>query len=212
MPTTLVKNVGDLWEERQLVAALIPHLSWRWHGIGLLQAYVREGDERELRVHIWSPRLMLDGIRESGSAHNHRFTLTSSVLVGELEHVEWHLTGDPNGDHDLWDFPHARLQTEATRSLMHQVGERCTVEKRRLLIKQGQRYTFERFAYHSSFPVSDVVVTLVEKTEQEETKARVVAPLAQPPVPAFGGDDLGQREPATLLEHARKALLDGHVP
>jgi hypothetical protein len=197
-----------LWATRQLVARLLPALEWRWHGIGLLQAYVCEG-ERELRVHVWAPRLMLDGIATSGNAHNHRFRLRSTVLTGVLRHTEWHLSPDSRGDHDLWDFPHARLQTEETRASMRQLGQPCSVFKLPALIGAGEVYEFERGAYHSSEPLTDVVVTLVEKLDQVEESARVVAPLHTPPVPAFGGDDLDERDPTALLERAAFLLRAG---
>ena len=167
--------------ERLMLAMLLPSLKWRWHGIGLLQGYIHEDSDRdgyELRAHIWSRALMLPGIAESGSAHDHRFLLQSTVLVGALEHTEFHLTRDDEGDHETWTFPHARLHTEANRGLMERTGERFWVKRRRLEITQGQRYRFERGAFHTSVPLSDLVVTLVEKFDQRDVQARVIAPVS----------------------------------
>lgn len=74
-------NLGAL---RTLLAGLLTHLTWRHHGIGVLQAYVREHQEPEMRVHIWHPSLVRKGIRDHGDAHDHRFDLESTVLVGNL--------------------------------------------------------------------------------------------------------------------------------
>src|SRR4051812_39653073 len=75
------------WERRNysdMLIALWPSLKWRHAGFGALQAYIREGDERELRVHIWHQSLIKDGIEESGLCHDHRFDMRSSVLVGRI--------------------------------------------------------------------------------------------------------------------------------
>lgn len=187
--TTSITTLHDLRRERLMLALLLPSLKWRWHGIGLLQGYIHEDSDRdgyELRAHIWSRELVLPGIAESGSAHDHRFLLQSTVLAGTLEHTELHLSRDDEGDHETWTFPHARLHNEANRGLMERTGERFWVKRRRLEITQGQRYRFERGAFHTSVPLSDLVVTLVEKFDQREIQARVVAPVGSPPVPSFG--------------------------
>lgn len=188
--STSVTRLYDHRRERLMLAMLLPSLKWRWHGIGLLQGYIHEAaidrDGYELRAHIWSRDLMLPGIAESGSAHDHRFVLQSTVLVGSLQHTELYLTRDEEGDHETWTFPHARLHTEANRALMERTGERFRVKRRRLEISQGQRYRFDRGAFHTSVPLSELVVTLVEKFDQRDMQARVVAPVAKPPVPSFG--------------------------
>lgn len=51
MPEEERRNYADL------IIGLWPHLSWRHAGFGALQAYIREGGERELRVHLWHPSL-----------------------------------------------------------------------------------------------------------------------------------------------------------
>lgn len=200
--------VGDLWALRMLLAYRLPSLQWRWHGIGALQAYLHESIARELRVHIWSPTLVLPGMAESGNAHDHRFALRSTVLVGSLRHTEWGLTPDPVGDHELYDFVHARLHTEQNRLAMRRTGERCRVEKRGMTLNEGWRYTFARGAFHSSEPLSDIVVTLVEKVDQRDVSARVVAPVGIPPVPAFSGRlEEHADEVIALIERAEALLM-----
>lgn len=177
---------------RLSAANLIPVLKWRRHGIGALQAYIYNGHkdfDLELRLHVWSPRLMVAGIEASGNAHNHRFTLCSTVLHGELRHTELVLQPDPEGDHETWDFVHARLQTPEDKSTMRRTGNRFRITERKVFdFAAGQAYEFKRGAYHTSTPLTDVVVTLVTKTDQVDEKACVIAPVSTPPVPAFGED------------------------
>src|ERR1051325_5879847 len=82
---------------RAFVYGAIHQLQWRHSGLGMLQAYVVEGGQEEVRVHIWHPSLKLDGIDEAGLGHDHRFDMTSWVLVGKLVHVETITSPNPKG-------------------------------------------------------------------------------------------------------------------
>lgn len=172
---------------REAVATLLPTLTWRWHGIGLLQAYIRESTTgMETRVHIWSKDLMLDGITGSGNAHNHRFRLVSTVLVGNIQHKELILSEDEEGRWETWTFPPARQHTEENRGLMVRDGKRYDIRPLPYMFTAGQTYEFETGGFHTSIPRSPIVVTIVQKHEQENIQARVLAPVDSPPVPAFG--------------------------
>lgn len=202
---TEVQLERDLWRERKLVLALLPHLSWRWHGIGTLQGYVHESAEgRELRVHIWNRGLMLPGILVSGNAHNHRFTLRSMILHGELAHTEWQTRAGQG--FALYDFVHARLHNDDNRSDMRRLPGEVACEKVGVRFKRNTIYTFDRGFFHDSRPVSDLVVTLVEKVDQIETKAQVIAPADIPPVPAFSGGEPDPRLVAAFVQQAQVAL------
>lgn len=210
-PDTVIRDdsATDAWKRLVVEQMAAGALSWRWHGIGVLQAYLKEGGDEEIRVHVWSPRLVLSGILESGNAHNHRFALDSSVLVGRLQHTEWHLTPEAGGDFETFDFVHARLHTDENRADMRATGNRFSVRKTEHIIAAGQAYTFKRGAFHDSAPLDGIVVTVCTKRDQIEEKAMVVAPRALPPVPAFSGD-LDETLKADVLDAAFRAL--GGVP
>lgn len=55
-------------------------LKWRHHGLGMLQAEFSE----ELRMHIWHPKLVSPGMAWPRCVHDHRFDITSAVVVGEI--------------------------------------------------------------------------------------------------------------------------------
>lgn len=202
---TDIYSILDAWAVRTMVATLLPHIKWRRHGIGALQGYVHEAPDRELRVHIWSPALVIPGIIESGNAHNHRFSMLSRVLVGSIKHTEWQIE---NGEgFALYDFVHARLHNDQNRADMARLPVEVAVRKVAVSIQAGAEYTFKRGAYHDSQPETDIVVTLVEKFEQVEERARVIAPADKPPVPAFSAPEPAPELVAALVEEARSQLL-----
>lgn len=73
---------------RALVLKAIPFTIFRHHGIGVLQGYLAENAEPEVRIHIWSRRLLKPGMDVSGDVHDHRFDMVSHVLCGSIEHEE----------------------------------------------------------------------------------------------------------------------------
>lgn len=202
---TGIYSIGDAWALRVMVAALLPRIKWRRHGIGALQGYVHEHPERELRVHIWSPALIVPGIVESGNAHNHRFSMLSRVLVGSIRHTEWQV--EEGTGYALYDFVHARLHTDENRADMARLPAEVAVRKVPVSIPAGAEYVFKRGAYHDSYPETDLVVTLVEKFDQVEERARVIAPADKPPVPAFSAPEPHAEVVASLVEEARRLLL-----
>lgn len=204
---TQIVRVGDNPLLKLAVAKLLPHLNWRHHGIGVLQAYLHEGRDYEARVHIWASELELPGIEASGNAHNHRFHMTSTVLCGALLHTEYQLV--EGNSFEFYDFVHARLQTEDTRDAMRKLDAATGAVQCRARIGAGDRYSFERGAFHSTHPLSDIAVSLVEKTDQIERKAQVLAPTGLQPVPAFGGNPLPEQQLQEILDRAAAWLRQG---
>lgn len=202
MKHTQVQPVGDLWTLQAMASSLIGHLTWRWSGLGLLQGYVyeyplrehqgfgRQGGRRghELRIHIWSKRLMVPGIDQNGNVHNHRFKLRSTVLWGEIAHDEYDIRASESGAFSLWDFPNANADTPEERCAMRKLDGLYVANITSGIIRAGERYTFERREYHRSYPLVDPTITLVEKLDQVDESARVLAPCDTDPVAAFGGE------------------------
>lgn len=190
-----------LWPLQAFVFSALDKLQWRWSGLGLLQAYVLEdpprghaefgrqagGRGRELRIHIWSKKLLRDGIDRNGNVHNHRFSMCSTVLCGSIRHDEYQISGNPEGRFVLWDFPNADAQTAEERCAMRPLVGRYDATVAKGFLEAGQQYTFARGAYHRSYPLVDPTVTLVEKYDQYDYSARVLAPHDTEPVSAFGG-------------------------
>lgn len=203
--------------EKALVAALIPHLEWRHHGIGCLQAYVRENAEPEVRVHIWHPLLVRPGIRESGDIHDHRFDLESTVLYGRIVETRYReedafdrmSTSGPAMLGDIWNVQNARAAGP-------EVGfdGTCVKTREHVLIMVSapsyyspddavDTYTVPRGVFHKTVVegLTITVCTLREKREQ----ARILTPHGKEPVHAFGAPCAAATQ-GFVLDEALRAL------
>lgn len=170
-----------------MLIALWPQLNWRHAGFGALQAYIREGGERELRVHIWHPSLVKPGIEESGLCHDHRFAMRSSVLAGKIFQTEFQLEPDAAGDWETLRVLHAREAMARGGSFHHDPQPTGDFFRRTPVvygIDAGYGYTFDKFAFHET-RAEGVTITLVEKSAQEDVNARILAPRGKPVVHAF---------------------------
>lgn len=171
-----------------MLIALWPSLKWRHAGFGALQAYIREGaDGRELRVHIWHPSLVKEGIVESGLCHDHRFHMRSSVLVGEIIQTDFTLEPRPDGDWETHKVLHAREAMARGGSFHHDpipTGDRFKRTPIVYRVPVGNGYHFNKFAFHESRAVG-TTITLVEKSSQEDVNARILAPVGKPIIHAF---------------------------
>lgn len=183
-------------KERALVAALIPHLEWRHHGIGCLQAYVREDAEPEVRVHIWHPALVRPGIRESGDIHDHRFDLESTVLVGHLVEETYFEEERFDREHcpedmvlcDIWDVQNARAAGAAAGFDGTCVRARESV---RMYLRglnhwradQFSHYKLPRGVFHKT--VADELTITICTLREKRGQARILTPAGVPPVHAF---------------------------
>lgn len=171
-----------------LVLHAMPHLKWRHNGLGLLQAYLREGPERELRVHVWHKSLAHDGIGESGLIHDHRFNLTSHVLVGQIWQEEYQLDPDPEGPWQMHTVVHARevlAKYAINDGDVQPLPDRYRADTAGVNIGEGWSYTFPKRRFHKTELDSPVVVTVVQKDDQEDVPARILAPYGKPVVHAF---------------------------
>lgn len=170
-----------------LLMALWPYLKWRHAGFGALQAYICEGDDSELRAHIWHPSLIKAGIEESGLCHDHRFDMRSTVLAGKISQTEFHLEADANGDWETLHVLHAREAMARGGSFHHDPVPTGDFFQRTPLnyeIVAGAGYLFDKFAFHET-RAEGITVTLVEKSAQEDVRARILAPRGRPVVHAF---------------------------
>jgi hypothetical protein len=171
-----------------LVRASLSSLHWRHSGLGMLQAYLKEGHADELRVHIWHDSLRSDGILEAGFAHDHRFDMTSWVLVGTIEHTELALTEHREGEWQRFQVVNARRAEAQTGSMAGRfiaTGNPVRLRSRQLEISAGRRYTFPKGAFHQSLPVRGLAVSVIEKSNQEDRPATVLSRRGVPPVNAF---------------------------
>lgn len=120
-------------------------------------------------------------MEKSGQIHDHRFLLASTVLVGCIDHTEFHLTPARDGAWRKWTVLNARKGAEPpqleedVRYDAQMVGE---------TINQDYAYEFDAGAFHKS-DVTRLTVTLVTKCNQVDRKAMILAPHDFAPVHGF---------------------------
>lgn len=202
-----------------VVAALIPTLDWRHSGLGVLQAYVHEGTEAELRVHIWHKSLRRAGIEASGLYHDHRFDMTSTVLYGTITQEEIEITQlsdrpdaavNTKPVYCLYEVLHARAAKAKTGRSFHELPQRLsamyTRESRLFDIPAGQAYFQPKRTFHGTWFRDDMAITVITKSAQDERPARILAPWDKPLVHAFS-DPLPREQWQDILAQAKLALV-----
>jgi len=201
---------GELASLCATVSGLLPHLLWRENGLGLLQGYLIEGGGREVRVHVWSPRLERPGMRGNGNIHDHRFDIVSRVLVGAVHHGHVvPVEGESGTSWQMCEVVHARKAHAEKGTFdckVSQLPGLFTIEVSDHDITAGHIYRFPRGEFHESFS-DELTVTLIEKCEQrDDMSARVLWPASQRLTHAFGGPPSGEME--AVLAEAQQALIE----
>lgn len=192
---------------RILALAEFDGIMWRHHGIGCLQGYLSEGGDVELRLHVWHASLVKPGMDESGDIHDHRFRMVSHVLSGIVAHEEVYTFSDPDGDHAMLSLTHARAAKDtAYHGPTTELPGRFAVSRSRMVCRAGESYHFQSQRFHRSPVLPGVAVTLIEKHDQVDTPARILYPIAKPPIMAFG-HEMDASLVASVLAQAKQSLL-----
>jgi hypothetical protein len=203
--TSVEKTVGTL-AMREMALALFSSVSWRHHGIGVLQGYVVEGSRAEVRLHVWAPELVKPGMDVSGDIHDHRFDLVSHVLCGQVGHEEIIPEADDEGEWAMLKLTHARAAKEhGYHGPTEPLPGRFNIRRSSFVIEQGKTYRFPAGRFHRSPVLPGVTITCVEKHNQTDASARILHPVATPPVMAFG-HEMDWKIVGPALQKAREAL------
>ncbi len=158
------------------VLRAFPTLEWRHHGIGVLQAYLKENSAPEVRVHIWHPLLERQGAIHEGGIHNHRFDMRSTVLLGSIEHVEYDVQPAVDGLWEKYEVMHAR----AGSALPEKLPGTFSKQNLRWTVHAGSAYEFKRGAFHRSH-AAELTVTVVTKYNQTSDNAVILVPTGITP-------------------------------
>lgn len=189
-----------------MALALFPLMSWRHHGIGLLQGYVVEDAKPEVRLHVWAPELLKPGMDVSGDIHDHRFDLVSHVLAGAVGHEEILPEEADDGEWSMLKLTHARAAKEQSyHGPTELLQGRFHVRRSSFVIESGYTYRFPAARFHRSPLLARIAVTCVEKHNQTSASARMLYPTALPPVMAFG-HEMDWAVVGPVLQRAREAL------
>lgn len=186
---------------RWMVLDCFGDMEWRHHGIGVLQAYVREHREPEVRVHIWHPDLVRPGIYDSGSIHDHRFDLESTVLVGALHERIFRLRPNVGGAWRIFHVENARSAGESRGfdGDCHPLSdERFDAGIAHRTHLAGTTYTLNRGVFHETRITALAVSVCV--MHQKRGSARLLVPHDREPVHAFGTPAPEETRSAVLRE------------
>jgi hypothetical protein len=203
--TTVTRNSANT-AMRAMALSLFPSMSWRHHGIGVLQGYVVENIEPEVRLHVWAPELVKPGMDVSGDIHDHRFDLVSHVLAGAVGHQEIFPIEDPSGNWAMLKLTHARAAKETGyHGPTEALPGRFRTTRDSMVIYAGHSYRFPRGRFHRSPVLPGIAVTCVEKHNQSTDAARILYPVAKPPIMAFE-HEMDWSLVGPILQRATKVL------
>jgi hypothetical protein len=182
------------------------HCGWRHHGIGVLQSYLIENADPEIRLHVWDPSLVRPGIEQAGDVHDHRFELVSQVLEGVLHETIFHEVQESPLRCDVWTVENARSAgaAQAFDGKHAFVGSACFVADHRKH-PRGARYGLGRGLFHRT-QAPGLAVTICAMHDKRG-QARLLTPQGREPVHAFSADwsvPIEQRE--AVLRQAVQAL------
>jgi hypothetical protein len=175
---------GLVWDDSMLpdVSHAGRRLVWRHHGLGALQAELSD----TLRVHIWHPELVSLGMTWPRCVHDHRFDLTSAVVLGSIFDVpcsvmlEKHASLSGWEDANVYEIEHAKNQDRMVAE-----GGRSTAVSARLLANgavwrrmeilraAGTEYAVPRREFHTT-RVEGLAVTVVHRGNFDDKLARVL--------------------------------------
>ena len=147
----------------------------RFHGNGFVQLYLTD----EYRLHVFDP-LLLEGLVENATIHDHRWDMRSTVLLGSVRHVMYYAY--PAGD-GPWSIYLAN--PDPKRPLERALPGRYKVtEIGNHTLKAGSAYDFRRRWFHES-GAEELTMTIIKKGNDDGAPARVIAPWDETPDHAF---------------------------
>lgn len=161
-------------------------LKWRQHGLGMLQGEINE----ELRVHIWHPKLRtlpFEGFRD---VHDHRFTLTSYVAVGQVVDIPFTVVmhddpravvyelSDEDPEVEVFEIVHAKEQENvragcSTATLVKPLGKAWVRRGESYTAKTGTVYSVVKRDFHTT-RIDGLAITVVHRSEFDGKLARVL--------------------------------------
>ncbi len=154
-------------------------LSWRHHGVGMLQAELSE----TLRVHVHHPSLV--AMSWPRNCHDHRFDLVSVVLYGRIYDTRYVVRAFEHESHssdvfDVWEINHAKVQVGDGRDL-RRAGRVVALPEdvRDAFVPAGQVYGIPRRVFHTT-RADELTVTLVHRSNFDDQPARVLSASGVP--------------------------------
>ena len=175
------------------------------HGNGFVQIKIAEGPyERETRLHIWHPELTELTQNVNTQIHDHRFGFVSTVLKGIQENIgiqdDLGLANVESNRYRRWFAKGDRLST-GNRPL---VCSPCSYTVLKIVshyYTPGQSYIMKPKIFHLTNPITEVVVTLMNKTVVlPDHEASVFCKVGQEPDQDFDRRQIPWEHLETLIK------------
>lgn len=219
---------------REMVATLDLHaMTWRHHGLGMMQAEITD----RLRVHLWHPKLRRMSTENFRDVHDHRFTLTSAVIVGEIIDVPYFvvpveeaarasiggvpIVGGRYPTATMFEIVHAKEQDKldgrgcSAPTVGKAIGEAYVVEQEARRFAAGSVYMIKRRDFHTTRlnprVLEGLAITLVHRCDfdQESKLARVLGQANETMLSGIVRDDINSSvTQAFVLKEAAYAIAE----
>ena len=137
------------------------------HGLGFIQLIL----PANRRLHVWHPKLPRRDCYEHSAIHNHRFGFVSRVLKGTQINVPVDIELVRDGTHQVISHNGPRSPLGGRESFP--VAGCNVYHHDAQVIPAGCEYTMAPGMYHHT-PVSDIVITLMTKTEESQIHANSI--------------------------------------
>lgn len=181
----LVKSM-DVGEENFRILFFNPithrRLDFRHHGLGMLQAEFSES----LRIHIWHPSLVSPGMAWPRCVHDHRFDLTSAVVIGQVIDVACKVDFFDRSYLGSWEealmyeIEHAKNQDRmvdqkgCSTATSAKLLDRVHLKRTALFYwNEGMEYSVPSRKFHTT-RVEGLAVTVVHRSNFDDRLARVL--------------------------------------
>ncbi|KTB87923.1 hypothetical protein AO070_04745 [Pseudomonas syringae pv. syringae PD2766] len=169
------------------------------HGLSFVQVQL-EGSQR---LHVWHPELPRRTCFEQSDIHDHRFSFTSRVLVGEQRNIEFKVEPDPLGEYML--YLHEGARTACGGRPWVPDGRVRMVKIYEETVMAGITYGQTAYLYHRTEPQGDgKVATIMQKLGEYSRGAHSSGLVGTQPDDQF---DRYQWTPAQLWEVVRSVLV-----
>lgn len=182
--------LGLHWHRGDFVTHGGTDLVFRHHGLGMLQAELSES----LRIHIWHPKLVSPGMAWPRCVHDHRFDITSAVVVGSIIDVpcdvrlDGHMTPPEPGweNVNVYEIEHAKNQdrmvlakgcSTATSAKLWAHGSLRVPSVDSLKVPPvkhaGTQYQIKKREFHTTM-CDELAITVVHRSNFDDRLARVL--------------------------------------
>lgn len=166
----------------------VPH----WFGLGFVQLKLNQ----KQRMHFWHPEHHKNVADEE--VHNHRYSFTSKIIVGEMIHETWTYEQNENGDAECIEVcckpGHSGEPKIVSRGFMTMSG--------RYAMPAGSSYYFPSSGFHRT--ITEKAVTFLCRGEIEGDFAKVLKPINTATVCPFSV----QKSEAECWEIIKELLSD----